>query len=58
VTNKNSKGKARASSSNLVSVSSKEIEESVASLTDSEDEKFVLAMDQDAPSTTKTHSGK
>jgi len=58
VTNKKSNGKARASSSNVVSVSSKEIEESVASLIDARDEKFVLAMDQDAPSTSKTHSGK
>jgi len=41
-----------------MSVSSKETEEGVTSLIDSEEEEFVLAVDQDASPTFKTQSGK
>ena len=58
VANKKSKGKAKPSSCNLVSVSSREIEEGVVSLTDSEEEESALAVDQNAPPMSKTQSGK
>jgi len=54
VTNKKCKGKAKISSCNVVSVSLEETEESAASLTDSEEEEFAFAVDQDAPPISKT----
>jgi len=45
VINMKSKGKARASSSNMVIISTKETEEGVASLTSSEEEESAFAAD-------------
>ena len=42
----------------MVSVSLRETEEGVASLIDSKEEEFVLAVDQDAHPTSKTRSDK
>ena len=42
----------------MVSVSSRETEKGVVSLTDSEEEESALAIDQDAPLMSKTQSGK
>ena len=58
MTNRKSRGRAKASSCNVVSVSSRETEEGVASLTDSEEEEFVLAVNQDAPPIFKNYSSK
>jgi len=49
VTKRKSKGKAKAASYNMVSVSSIEIEEGVASLTYLEEEESALIVDQNAP---------
>ena len=49
VTSKKSKGKARASSSNVVSISTRKTEEDVASLTISGDEESVFVADTGAP---------
>ena len=53
-----SKDKAKASSYNVVCASSREAEIDVASLTDSEEEKIILAAKQDAPPMTRTRSGQ
>jgi len=58
ITNRKSKGKARASSSNVLSVSTRETEEGIASLTSSGEEKSAFAIDIGAPSTSKTLSCK
>jgi len=58
VTSRKSKGKARAFSSNVVSISTRETEEDIASLTSSGDEEFALVADTGAPSTSKTRSKK
>jgi len=58
VTNRKSRGKAKTSTCNVVSVSSKEAEEGVASLTDSEEKESGLTVDQDAPPTSKIRSEK
>jgi len=58
VTSRKSKGKAKASSINVVSISTRETEEDVASLTSSGDEESALVADTDAPPTSKTRSGK
>ena len=57
VTNRKSKGKAKASSSNVVGISTREIEKDV-SLTSSEEEASAFAADTGAPPTSKTRSGK
>ena len=53
VTNKKFRGKVKPSSCNMVSVSSIEIEEGVASLTDLEEEESALTVDQNAPPMSK-----
>jgi len=58
VTNKKSKGKARASPCNVVCASSREAETDVPSLTDSEEETIVLATELNAPLVAETHSGQ
>ena len=58
VTNKKSKGKAKASSSNVMSISTKETEKDVASLTCSGNEESAFAADTGIPPTSKTRSGK
>ena len=49
VTNRKSKGKARASSSNVVSISTRETEEDIVSLTSSGDEEFAFIADTGVP---------
>jgi len=49
VTNMKSKGKARVSSCNMVCSSSREPETDVTSLTDSEEEEIILAVEKEAP---------
>jgi len=58
VTNRKSKEKARASSSNLVSVSTRETEEGITFLTSSGEEESTFATDIGVPSMSKTRSGK
>jgi len=58
VTHRKSKGKAKASSSNVVGISARETEEDVASLTSLEEEKSALTADTNTPSTSKTRSSK
>jgi len=58
VTNRMSKGKAKASPCNVVCVSSWEAETDVPSLTDSEEEIIVLAAELNAPLVDETHSGQ
>ena len=58
VTSKKSKGKARASSSKVVSISTREIEKDIASLTSSGDKESAFAADTDTPPTSKIRSGK
>ena len=58
VTNRKSKGKGRASSSNVVSVSVRETEEGIASLTSSREEESAFTADTGVPFTLKTQSGK
>ena len=57
-TNRKSKGKTKASSSNVMSISTKETEEDVASLTSSGDKKSAFAADIGTLPTSKTRSGK
>jgi len=52
------KGKTRSSSSNIVSISTRETEEDVASLTSSGEEESIFVADTGAPLTSKTRSGK
>ena len=54
VTNRKSKGKAKASSSNVVSIFTREMEEDVASLTSLGDEESALVADIGTPPTSKT----
>ena len=56
VTNRKSKGKAKASPYNMVCASSQEAETDVPSLTDLEEETIVLAAELNAPLVTETHS--
>ena len=58
VTNRKSKGKAKASSNNAVGISTRETEKDVASLTSSEEEESVFAADTCVPPTSKTQSSK
>ena len=58
VTNRKSKGKAKAFSSNIVGISTRETEEDVTSLTSSGEEEFAFAADTGAPPTSKTRSDK
>ena len=58
VTSKKYKSKARASSSNVVSISTRETEKDVVSLTSSGDEESAFAADTGALPTSKTQSGK
>jgi len=58
VANKKSKGKAKVSSSIVVSISTREIKKDVASLTSSGDEESAFAADTSTPPTSKTRSGK
>jgi len=58
MTNKKSKGKARATSCNVVYASSREAKTDVASLTDSEEERIVLAVKQSAPLGARTRFGQ
>jgi len=53
-----SKGKAKASSSNMVGISTRETEEGVDSLTSSEEEESAMAADTGTPSMSKTRSDK
>ena len=53
-----SKGKAKASSNNVVSISTRETEKDVASLTSLGDEESAIAIDTCVPPTSKTPSGK
>jgi len=57
VTNRKSRGKAKASFSNVMSISTTETEEDVASLTSSGDEESTLVADTGTPPTSKTRSG-
>jgi len=57
VTNKKSKDKAKASSSNMLGISTRETEEDVASLTSSEEKESTFAADTSVPPTSKTRSG-
>ena len=56
VTDKKSKGKGKASSCNVVCVSSREAERDVASITNSKEEEIVLTTEQSAPSLAGTRS--
>ena len=56
VTNRKSKGKAKASPCNVVCASSQEID--VASLTDSEEETIILAAEPNAPLMARTRLGQ
>ena len=58
VTNRKSKGMAKASSSNVVSISTRETEKDVSSLTSSGDEKSAFAADSGTLLTSKTQFGK
>jgi len=58
VINRKFKGKAKASSSNVVGISTRETKEDVAYLTNSEEEESAFAADTGAPPTSKTRSGK
>ena len=58
VTNRKSKGKAKASSNNVVGISRRETEEDVASLTSSGEEESAFAADTGTPPTSKTRSDK
>jgi len=58
VTNKKSKGKARASSTNVVSIFTRETEEGVATLISSGEKESAFAADTGAPSTSKSRSDK
>jgi len=53
-TNRKSKGKDKASSSNVVSISTREIDKDVASLTSSGDEESALVADTSTPPVSKT----
>ena len=57
VTNRKSRGKAKASSNYVVSISTRETEKDVTSLTTG-DEKSALVADTSTSSTSKTRSGK
>ena len=58
ITHKDSKGKAKASSSNVAGISIRETEEDITSLTSSGEEESASAADISTPSTLKTRSGK
>jgi len=58
VTNRRSRGKAKASPCNVVCASSREAETDVASLTDLEEETIVLDAELNAPLIAGTHSGQ
>jgi len=58
VTNRKSKGKVKASPYNVVCASSREAETDVPSLTDSEEETIVLAVEPNAPLMAETRSGQ
>jgi len=54
ITSRKSKGKTRASSSNVVSISTRETKEDVAALTSLGDEEFTFVADMGVPLTSKT----
>ena len=58
ITRKKFKGKAKASSSNVMGISTRETEEDIAALTSSGEEESAFAPDTGAPPTSKTQSGK
>ena len=58
ITSRKSRGKAKASSRNMVSISTREIEKDFAFLTSSGDEESALVANTNAPPTSKTRSGK
>jgi len=58
ITSRKSKSKAKASPNNVVSISTRETEKDVASLTSSGDEKSAFVVDTGAPPTSKTRSNK
>ena len=58
VTNRKSKGQAKASSSNVVSIPTRETKEDVTSLTSSGEEESAFVADTGEPPTSKTQSGK
>jgi len=58
VTSRKSRGKAKVSFSNVVSISTRETEKDVASLTSSGDKESAFVADTGTPPTSKTRSGK
>ena len=58
VTNRKSKGKAKASPCNVVCTSSRKAETDVLSLADSEEETIILTPELNAPLVAETHSGQ
>jgi len=58
IMHRKSKGKAKASSSNMVGISTRETEEDVTSLTSSGEEESVLAADTSTPFMSKTRFDK
>jgi len=58
VTSRKFKGKANASSSNMVSISTRETEKDVASVTNSRDEESAPVADTGTPPASKTRPGK
>ena len=58
VTNRKSKGKTKASSCNVVCASFREAETDIPSLTDSEEEIIVLAVELNKPLVVETHLGQ
>ena len=58
VTSRRSKGKAKASSCNVMCASSREVETDIPSLTDSEEETIVLATEPNKPLATEIRSGQ
>ena len=58
IKNRRSKGKAKESSSNVVSIYTREIEEDIASLTSSGDEESAFVANAGAPPISKTWSEK
>jgi len=58
ITNRKSKGKAKASSCNVVCASSRKVEIDVPSITDSKEETIVLVVELNKPLVAETRSGQ
>ena len=58
ITNRKSRGKAKASPCNVVCASSREAKTVVPSLSNSKEKTIILATEQNAPLVAKTHSGQ